>query len=290
MTPTSTPLSIVVASFGGGHGDVVGFGRALQRELAVGDEVIWTGPLDPPGNLTVTRLVPSPEGGRGDLYGHGLAAARHPYVAFTDSDTVLRSGWRRAVDDALTRSVVVGGPVLPGTAMTTRSWAGFFVEYGPHASPPYLSRSGDVAANNVVFDRAELHAVVAPGDPVWKTEVSARMRDRGITIAVEPGMAVEVTKECGWRELTVSRLAHGRLYGAQQAATRSVPGRLLAALSCGLLPPVAYCRLVRAVSSDERLRREFVAASPFIGLALVAWSIGEAIGNVTAREGQDVVH
>lgn len=283
-------LSIVVAGIGAGHGDPTGFVRAIEREMCTRDEIIWTGPLDPPNDLAVERVAPSPEGSRGDLYGHGLAAARNRYVAFTDSETVLQDGWRRSLDSALSCSVGVGGPVLPGVPMTRRSWAGFFVEYGPHASPPYLSHRGDVAANNMAFRRAELLAVVAPGDPVWKTDVSARMRDRGMAIAVEHEMAVAVAKECGWRELTTSRLAHGRLYGAQQAATKSVLGRLVAAALCGLLPPVAYRRLLRVVSSDERLRREFITATPLVGVALVAWSIGEAIGHVTAREGQDVVH
>ncbi len=287
MTLPSNSLSIVVAGIGGS--DLAGFGSAIERELRAGDEVIWTGPIDPPSTLSVVRVSPSSDDGRGDLYGHGLVAARNPYVAFTDSSTVLQAGWRSAVDTGLGGAAGVGGPVLPGAPMSARSWAGFFVEYGPHAASPYLSQRGDVAANNVAFRRADLLAVVAMGDPVWKTEVSARMRDRGMAIVVEPEMAVTVTKKCGWRDLTTSRLAHGRLYGAQQARTKSVLARLVAAVCCGVLPPVAYYRLVRVVLSDERLRREFIAATPLAGVAVVAWSIGEAIGYATAREGRDVV-
>lgn len=290
MTLSSDSLSIVVAGIGGGHEDLANFGHAIERELRAGDEVIWTGPVDPPNGLRVERIAPSADGGRGDLYGHGLAVARNPHVAFTDSKSVLRVGWRCAVDLALSHAAGVGGPVLPGVSMSTRSWAGFFVEYGPHASPPYLSRRGDVAANNVAFRRADLLAVVASGGPVWKSEVSARMHDRGMTITVEQDMAVTVTKDCEWSDLTTSRLAHGRLHGAQQARQKSVLGRLVAAAGCAVLPPVAYCRLLRVVFSDERLRREFIVATPLVGVALVAWSIGEAIGYVTAQEGQDVVY
>ncbi len=288
MTLTSNSLSIVVAGIGGG--DLAGFCSAIERELRPGDEVIWTGPVEPPRTLRVERIASPAEGGRGDLYGYGLAAARNPYVAFTDSKTVLQVGWRCAVDSALQRTAGAGGPVFPGAPMSTRSWAGFFVEYGPHASSPYLSRRGDVAANNVAYRRADLLTVVSSGDPVWKTEVSTWMRDRGMAIAVEQEMAVTVTKDCGWRDLTTSRLAHGRLYGAQQASTKSVLARLVAAVSCAVLPPIAYYRLVRVVFSDERLRREFIAATPLVAVALVAWSIGEAIGYATAQEGRDVVY
>lgn len=290
MTPTSNPLSIVVLGIGEGHDDLDSFRQALAQELRAGDEVIWTGPVDPPSDLEVERIAPSADGGRGDLYGRGLAVAHHPHIAFTDCKTVLRDGWRPAVDSALERAVGVGGPVLPGAGMSVRSWAGFFVEYGPHASRPYLSQRGDVAANNVAFRRAELLTVVAADGPVWKAEVSARMRERGMAIAVDEDMAVTVTKECRWRDLTTSRVAHGRLHGAQQASAKSVLARLVAAGRCAVLPPVAYYRLVRVVFSDERLRREFIAATPLVGVALVAWSIGEAIGYTTAREGHNVVY
>lgn len=279
-----TPMSIVVADLGGCPQDADACAAAIERELQFSDEVIWAGAGAPPARLPSTRCASSPRSARGELYAVGLRAARHPHVAFTDSRTVLAAGWRRVAGHALGDHVVVGGPVLPGEARTLRSWAGFFVEYGPHAAPPYSSWIGDVAANNVAYQRHALVDVVPPGASFWKTQVHERLRARGIEPVVVDAMAVTSIKRYRWKDLTTSRMAHGRLFGAQRAAAMPATGRVIAALRCGVLPPVAYARLARGVATDGRLRGRFLLSTPLLAVALVAWSIGEAFGYATARE------
>lgn len=283
-------MSLVVANSGRDGDNTNEWAFAVERELLPRDELIWVSVDEPPARLDVTRPEIRTHSGRGDLYAIGLRAARHPYVAFTDSRTVLAPGWRHAADAALHDHVVVGGPVFPSKARTLRSWAGFFVEYGPHSTPPYTSSSGDVAANNVAYRRLAIVDAVSPGASFWKTEVNDRLRARGIEPVVVDAMAVTSTKRYAWRDLTMARMAHGRLFGAQQARAMPSTGRALAALRCIVLPLVAYLRLARALMTRDGLRGRFLLVTPLTAVALVAWSIGEALGFATGREARPDVY
>jgi hypothetical protein len=270
-----TALSVVVA-------DV-----ARDRAVAERSTTALVEQLRPEDELVV--VDGDPTSNRGDLYATGLARARCPAVAFTDSTTIVGTGWRDAADEAIARGPVGGGPVLPARPRSTRSWAGFFVEYGPHAVAPFRSATGDVAANNVVYDRAALDAVLVPGEPVWKFAVNARLRERGHTPAVVPSLRVEVARGYDLHDLTGARARAGRLFGAQRAAAHSLRWRGAAALGCVLLPVLAYLRLARRMRSDRALRGPFMRSTPFVLLALVCWSAGEARGYWSGAAGSDGV-
>ena len=284
-----TPLSIVVATSDGGPGPER-CAAALARELCDGDEVVWTGPRDPPGWLRPVRRAAPQFAPRGHLYGAGLAASRHDHVAFTDSNTEVGVGWRSGVSSGLDDHVVVGGPVFPGEQRSLRSWAGFFVEYGPHATRPFRSATGDVSANNVAYRRGDLMAALSSDGHVWKSAVNERLRALGIEPGIVDAMAATSAKEYGWRALSLERVGHGRLFGAQQAMGATHAHRIMASVRCSVLPFVAYMRLAARMLQSARLRRPFVLATPLICVALVAWSAGEASGYATGRKGTHDVY
>ena len=271
-------LAVIVANVIDDAGSIDGSLDALRRELLPSDELMFVDAADVPERPGVTWIrAASPA--RGVLYAVGLAAARSPFVAFTDSATEVLPGWRDAAMKALSAgATVVGGPVLPPSPATPVSAAGFIVEYGPHASPPFSSASGDVAANNVAYRRAALEEVLAPGDDVWKTTVDASLHRRGERPTVAAGMRVLSTKSYGWHDILGRRLDHGRLYGAQRAATWSVAHRVAAAVGCAALPVLSYCRLARRIQRAPALRRMAIRVAPLILLSLVCWSAGEAQG------------
>lgn len=271
---------MVVANRSSRRSDIARHVESLTRELAGGDEIVWVdaGGLQPSG-IDLTPVSAPPRSGRGEMYRAGLDASRHPLVAFTDSVTVLQPGWRAAAVDALRQGgTVVGGPVLPSSTRPLRTIAGFFVEYGPHAAPPFLNAARDVSANNVAYQRSALHAALAPGEPVRKNFVDACLAGLGCPPHLATGMRVTSTKVYGWRELGPVRMAHGRLYGAVRAQSWSSVRRAVAAAGCLVLPVIAYFRLATVVWKDPALRVPFVLSSPLVFSALVAWSAGEANG------------
>ena len=275
-----TALSVVVANVLDQVSEVESALDALERELADGDQIVLvdaagTAPQRP--GVTYVRASPPPS--RGGLYAAGLAASTHDLVAFSDSSTEPQPGWRRAAVAALVAGAgVVGGPVMPGHDRTLRTVAGFLVEYGPHAVAPFTNASGDVAANNVAYHRAVLDPVLGPGEPLWKNVVNGRLRARGSPPVLVPAMRVTSTKTYGWRDIVTGRAAHGRLYGAQRSASWTRARRVTAALACAGLPLVGHLRLVARTSGEQRLRTDLVRATPLVVLALLMWSVGEALG------------
>jgi hypothetical protein len=283
-------LSVVVANAARSGEAVVPALEGLAREARDADvEVLWVdraGLRPEAPSRRFVRVDAAPEDGRGELYARGLAAARAPVVAFTDSETVLLPGWRRALEEAVAAgAAVVGGPVLPG-ARTARAWAGFLVDYAAHAVPPYRSASGDVSGNNVAY-RAAVLAEVLDG-PVWKSLVNARLAARGVRPVVAEGMRVEARRRYSWRALTWDRVGHGRQYALWRAAGWSRRQRIAWGLACPLVAGVLAMRLARTVARHPTLRRPPVRSAPLVALALGCWSVGEAAGYLrggTPRKG-----
>lgn len=286
-----TAISIVVAEVDDEPAAIAGAVRALTREAQPDDQVVWVGRaragLEAAGFRVVT---PRPGASRGDLYGCGLRVTDRPLVAFTDSLTEFGSGWRAAAVSALSEGAsVVGGPVRPGSNRSLRSRAGFLVEYGPHAAPPFTNQQGDVAANNIAYRRAALDGVIAAGAPVWKTALDKALAERGIVPLIVPGMEVTGLKDYRWHDITRARAHHGRLYGAQRSSGWSRRRRLAAAAGCTVLPPLAYARLAARTVRDPALRVDLLVSTPLVFMALLAWSIGEAAGYVSGKEGAHAV-
>lgn len=287
----TTAISIVVADLEERPSASTRVVDALVREISPGDEVLWVGPARTGFDIPGFRVVAAPPGAsRGALYGCGLRATRRSLVAFTDSVTELGEGWRVAAVGALSGGAsVVGGPVRPGSASSRRSKAGFLVEYGPHAVPPYINAQGDVSANNVAYRQAVLDGLVADGGPVWKTALDGALAARGLVPVLVPAMDVTSLKRYDWRDITRARAHHGRLYGAQRSRGWPRRRRITTALACAVLPALAFARLTVRVAGDAELRRDLLATTPLVLTALVAWSVGEAAGYVSGKEGPHVV-
>ena len=280
MTPVSVPVSVIVANVCPDEAAIAPGLAALGRELRGEDEVVWVDGVGlAPSAPRMVHVDGAGEASRGPLYARGLAAARHPFVAFTDSRTELQPGWRHALDEAFAAGAdVVGGPVLPGSRASMADAAGFLVEYGVHAAPPWVGASGDVSANNVAYRRARLAEVLAPGEPVWKSVVDERLAARGSPPVLVPGMRVVSRKRYGWADVGRVRVAHGRLYSGQRAGDRAWPARLAAAAGCAALPALAYARLAARVAGAPELRALLLRSTPAVLVALAAWSAGEAWG------------
>jgi hypothetical protein len=258
---------------------------ALVDELdPSADQVIWVDQagLDPPFQWPSMMPVGAPSGAsRGLSYRLGLSAACHQLVAFTDSSTAVQPGWRASALEALDSGAgVVGGPVLPSTPRSMASWAGFIVDYGPHAVAPYTSATGDVSGNNVAYRRE----LLPPGDrPLWKHDVSVGLRAAAVHPTLATGMRVVAHREYRWHDLALARVPSGALYATGRSATWSLPRRLMAALGSAGLPPLTVSRLWVRLSRQPELRSRLLASLPGVVLAAVSWSVGEASGYILRR-------
>lgn len=280
-------LVIAVADVGATSGVARAALRSAMDQVDDDDAVLWLSASAPPG--PVSGWVRTAAGAsRGDLCGEGLRWAMDGgmgAVAFTDSSTRLDPGWRAALDAELASgAVIVGGPVRPATLggqrRTDRSWAGFLVDYGPHAIPPFRSATGDLSANNVAY----LLRVVQtrPTGAFWKSVVDPELRARGHRITVATGMVASSLRTYSARDL-LARRTDGRRYAAQIARHWSVSRRMVRLALCTSLPLVRLVRLVRRVRSDPELRSALRRSFALVACSEIAWSIGEAQGYALPR-------
>lgn len=251
-------------------------------EAGGNDAVLWISPSPPAlggAQWVQTRGTAS----RGDMYGEGLqwaADAGTDVVAFTDSCTRLDPGWRAALEAELAGgAVIVGGPVRPARLAdqrrTRRSWAGFLVDYAPHAVEPFVSATGDVSANNVAYLLRVVQTI--PAGAFWKSVVDRELRSRGHRITIATGMVVSSLRTYTGRDL-LSRRRAGRLYATQVAGHWSVSRRIVRVALCAGLPLLRLARLVRVVRSDPELRAGLRHSFVLVACSEIAWSIGEAQG------------
>jgi hypothetical protein len=79
------------------------------------------------------------------------------------------------------------------------------------------------------------------------------------------------------------RLAWGRLFACTRAREGGVAGRMLRAALTPVLPVALLVRHTRLQAARGVHLRRFVQAAPFVLLLQSAWSLGEAMGELTAR-------
>jgi hypothetical protein len=294
-TASSPRVGLVLADLGG---DLESALDAATAAVDPGDVVVVVtavtsaasdqGPLR--DGVHVQR-VPVPAGyDLGELYQAGLRALLEhngvDAIGFTGSLTRLAPGWRAGLIAGVSEHGFVGGPVFPETPdaaggstasrRNRKSWAGFLVEYAPHAVEPFVSRSGDFSANNVGY-RADLIADFAYS-PFWKTSVDRRLHSAGHTSAFRDDMVAVSAATYTTRDLTSGRFVAGRRYARDLAPQLPVPILLLRLLGCAALPFIQALRLISECHRSRHLQAALTSAAGWVILALITWSAGEAAG------------
>lgn len=281
----SERVSVIVANACSRPPEVAVAVDSLERELRAGvDEVIWVDRAGLGPQMSEARYLAVPaRWGRGEMYAAGLEAATGDIAAFTDSTTVVLPGWRRAVAEAFAAgAALVGGPVTPIARGGTRYLAGFLSEYAFHAVAPYTSVNGDVSGNNVAYRRGALEGVQGA---LWKAEVDQQLMSRGITPVVAPEMRVVAAKAYPWGWFFAERMRQGRLYSLMRTGGWVRGKRVAYALATGVLPVVLFARTAGRVFPDPELRRALLLSSPLLLVAMISWSVGEALGALGMRGG-----
>ena len=216
----------------------------------------------------------------------GLAAARTPLVALTESFCVPAPGWAQAILDAhaIRDVAAVGG------AMTRRSGGGSdlaltFVEYGRFFHPRHEGPVQDLPGVNVAY-RVERLREALGGLPnqVVEVELHAALRKAGEVFWRAPAAVMLDGSRVPPRQARRAQFRHGRFFGGRRVASAGVGRRLLRAALAPAVPLVLGSRIARGVLAAGR-GRELVRSLPHLATLLVAWAAGEAVGSV-AGEGR----
>ena len=217
----------------------------------------------------------------------GLAAATGELVAIVEDRGVPAPEWA-ATMRRLHRELphqVIGGSVGLGRNGAWH-WAVYLCDYGRyHPDAPAGAREY-VTDINVCYKRAALDATRALwAERYHETTVQWALRREGATLWFDPSARVDqVRDDLSLGRLVGERVAWGRLFAATRARESTLPGRLLHAAASPLLPAVLLLRLARTQWAFPRTRGRMLAALPRAAVLLAAWSTGELMGYLTARD------
>ncbi len=283
-TPGPSLTLVVVQSAPGPLGSA--FFSSLERDLADGLlEVIVVADVEPAamaGARKGARWVASCAGATvPDRRGLGLAAARTPFVALTESFCVPAPGWTRAILRAhAERDVVaVGGPV-DRRAGVPRDWALTLLEYGRFFGAGQAGEVSDLPGINVAYRVERLVRVLGrlPARVV-EVEVHSALREAGETLWRDPGAVMLDAGRMASGAARRAQYRHGRFYGGRRVAGRPAAHRLLRLALAPAVPVVLGSRIARRALGAGR-GGAFVRSLPHLAVLLAAWAVGEAAGSL----------
>lgn len=219
--------------------------------------------------------------------GIGLAEARAPLVALSESFCVPGTGWASAVLTAHGERKVaaVGGPVMRGDG-TPMDWALTLMEYGRFLSAGRKGPVLDLPGVNVVYRVGALREVF--GDlprEVMEIDIHARLRETGRVLWWEPDAVMLDKSRMALGATLRSQFLHGRFFGSRRVSDRSWGIRLLRLMASPLVPAVLLRRIWRGARAAGA-RGNFLRALPGLVALTLAWSAGEAVGSVRRGTGE----
>lgn len=216
-----------------------------------------------------------------ELRALGLAEARGDIIAFLDCFSIVEPGWAEAMLECHRRmpSLAVGGPVDLAEAETSGllRWALYINEYGMFL-PPMAARAMPLLPGcNLSYKRA---ALADEGSHLWKSFLNAEIHESRGGLRIEPRMAVRLDKPVSFADYWLTRLDHGRCYGAMRDRGKPLSKRLGRALAAPALPFVLLVRWSREYWPRCRWRSKLVWTSPLQMLLFATWALGEAYGSI----------
>jgi hypothetical protein len=243
----------------------------------------------PLGALTTERPLSS-AAGQHELFDRrraaGLNAATGDVIAIVEDRGLPRANWARTMTRLHEQlpHAVVGGAIENGRD-STMNWAVYFCDFGRYQQPFEAGARQWVSDVNIGYKRRGLDATRELWrDRYHETTVHWALQRAGETLYLTPELVVDQMRgRLRLGALIGERFAWGRLFAYTRAREVSVTKRLALAVLAPLLPALLLLRHTRLQIAKGVRLREFVLASPVILVLLVAWSLGETVGYLTAN-------
>ncbi|MEQ1575368.1 MAG: glycosyltransferase [Vicinamibacterales bacterium] len=237
-----------------------------------------------------TRRLKTSASGQHELFDRrraaGLAQTRGEVIAMLEDRGVPRPDWARTLMTLHERMphAAIGGAIENGRDAAL-NWAVYYCDFHRYQRPFTAGPSPYVSDINVGYKRRALEQT----RDLWRTRyhettVNWALRRAGETLYVTPEIAVDQfrsTLRLG--SLIDERIAWGRLFAHTRAREAAFPRRVGLAVLAPLLPALLFARHTRMQMKKGVNWQRFLQASPVVFILLVAWSLGETLGYITAE-------
>ena len=241
------------------------------------------------GRLEVARPKPSPAG-QHELFDRrraaGLAVATGDIIAILEDRGVPRPHWARDLTALHARlpHAAIGGAIENGRDRLL-NWAVYFCDFGRYQLPFEAGPRPYVSDVNIGYKRRAIESTADLWrDRYHETTVHWALQRAGEILYLSPEFAVDQHRDqLKWPSLISERFAWGRLFAYTRAREAGFPKRVALALLAPLLPVMLLVRHARLQAEKRVQFGTFVKASPMVFVLLAAWSLGEALGYITAE-------
>lgn len=289
--PAESPpaISVVIASVNGLPSIAECLDCIARQEGNIGYEVLVMDRCDAKTRQEIRRLFPQPEIQLIEVPEHpsipklramGMARARGQLIAILEDHCNVPPGWFRAIIRAREAGhKVMSGPVENAAVDRIVDWAVFFCEYARFMPPILPGTVDEIAGNCAIYDREVLDRIGPElREEVWEPFLHARMREMRIPFYCDPALTVAHKKEFGFGYFISQRYHYSRSFAGMRMKAAPFSHRMAYTCATPVLPFLLFGRMAAAVWRKGRRRKEFLLASPIIGLFLISWAWGEAEG------------
>ena len=217
------------------------------------------------------------------LRASALAEARGEIIAFLDCYAIVEPGWLEALRNSHRRMPhqAIGGPVdlADEDAADLLRWATYINEYGMFLPPLEAREMPLLPGCNLSYKRDALFEGERPRRPeFWKSFVNADLARTPPGLWVESGMAIRLDKPVGFADYCLTRIDHGRCYGAMRGRSMPARERVARTLGAPALPLVLTARWTAEYWPRGRRRSKLLLTLPLQALLFGSWALGEGIG------------
>jgi len=220
-----------------------------------------------------------------ELASRAIQQASGDLVLLTEDHCIPEPNWVAAMRAAQHPGrAVVGGRVEVRSGVSAVDWAFYFVDFFRYAAPVAEGPSPTLTVCNAAYKKHELERIRDNWEVYFhETAVNEALRQRFGDLWLTPSSAVAMHRHVTFREAVRERYAFGRLFGCTRLNFCGPGKRLYYVAFAPALPLLLMGRMARK-GWTPRLRRAFVRAFPTLVVLALAWSFGEWLGYLTARE------
>lgn len=213
-----------------------------------------------------------------------LEHASGKYIVVTEDHCVPSGDWldnfSLAFDMAPDETMAVGGCVENGVFETSFDWATFFCEYSFFLEPVHEGVGNVLPGMNVAY-RKEVFVDVDKDtltSGFWETTLHPKLIEQGFKLFSTNKIKLFHSKKFSRGLFLRQRFIYSRYYAGLRFKSTQRLHRLAACCATVLLPPILLYRMIKQIRAKKRLKKELLAASPYLALFVVIWAIGEMWG------------